>query len=185
MTESELASGHSDSRYQLLSEGAVMKSNKHSLMKIVVSAAILGACVSGAAYADDSSMARFGGDSYAYFNSQQVDKSPSAWRQANPNGLSDRQLEAISTEAPAWQLNKPIYASAPTDPSFRQTHPNGLTEREYQALSSEAPTWHPSATGATAMASNGQAGVAQSANANTVAARLARVFTLGNTPAER
>jgi hypothetical protein len=162
-----------------------MKFNKYSVIKIVVSAAILGASVSGAAYADDSSMARFGGDSYAYFNSQQVDKSPSTWRQANPNGLSDRQLEAISTEAPAWQLNKPVLASAPSDPSFRQTHPNGMSEREYQALSSEAPTWHRSATTATAMASNGDTGVAQSANGNTVAARLARVFTLGNTPANR
>ena len=53
-------------------------------------------------------------------------------------------LQSESGVGEAWHLNKPVYASAPTDPTFKQTHPNGLTEREFQALSSEAPAWHSS-----------------------------------------
>ena len=69
--------------------------SKVSMMKSIVVAVALAAGVAGMARADDSSMSRFGGDSYAYFNNAVVDKAPSAWRQANPNGVPDQQLEAL------------------------------------------------------------------------------------------
>ena len=69
--------------------------SKVSMMKSMVVAVALAAGVSGIARADDSSMSRFGGDSYAYFNNAVVDKAPSAWRQANPNGVPEQQLEAL------------------------------------------------------------------------------------------
>ena len=64
----------------------------------------------------------------------------SAWRQANPNGVSENVLEAYSGVGEAWHLNKPVFDPSPS--TFAQAHPHGLTEREYQALSSEAPAWH-------------------------------------------
>src|SRR3979411_2154254 len=64
-------------------QGAVMNS-KVSMMKSIVVAVALAAGVSGIARAGDSSISRFGGDSYAYFNNAVVDRAPSAWRQANP-----------------------------------------------------------------------------------------------------
>ena len=56
------------------------------------------------ARADDSSMNPFTGDSYAYFNGSDLprngnpvfDKAASAWRQSNPNGLSERVLQSYS-----------------------------------------------------------------------------------------
>jgi hypothetical protein len=126
--------------------GAVMK-NRFSVLKSIAVAAALAAGVSGIARADDSSMSRFGGDSYAYFNNPVVDKSPSAWRQSNPNGLPERTLQAYSGVGEAWHLNRPAFDPAPS--TFAQTHPHGLTEGEYQALSSEAPAWHPATQQAT------------------------------------
>jgi hypothetical protein len=129
-----------------------MKSRFSMLKSIAVTAALV-AGVSGIARADDSSMSRFGGDSYAYFNNAVVDSGPSAWRQANPNGVPERTLQAYSGVGEAWHLNKPVFDPSPS--TFAQTHPHGLTEREYQALSSEAPAWHsgtPQAT--TGFASN-------------------------------
>src|SRR5215468_2357972 len=70
-------------------KGAIM-SNKHSLTKAVLAVA-LAAGVTGVASADDGGMGRFT-DSYQYFASQSVDKATSAWRQANPGGVSEQQL---------------------------------------------------------------------------------------------
>ena len=116
-----------------------MKS-KASMMKSIVVAVALAAGVSGIARADDSSMSRFGGDSYAYFNNAVVDRAPSAWSQSNPNGVPENVLQAYSGVGEAWHLNKPVFDPSPS--TFAQSHPHGLTEREYQALSSEAPAWH-------------------------------------------
>jgi hypothetical protein len=121
--------------------------SKVSMMKSMVVAVALAAGVSGIARADDSSMSRFGGDSYAYFNNAVVDKAPSAWRQANPNGVSENVLQAYSGVGEAWNLNNPVFNPAPS--AFAQTRPHGLTERDYQALSSEAPAWHSSTQPAT------------------------------------
>jgi len=136
-------------------------SRKISMMKSIVVAVALAAGVSGMAHAGDGSMGRFG-DSYAYFNSQVIDKSPSAYRQANPNGLSESQLEALSSEALANDFQRPTFDKGPS--TWRQAHPNGLSEREFQALSSEASAWHSSAPAPTsAVASTYEAPVVTSA----------------------
>ena len=144
-------------------------SRKISMMKSIVVAVALVAGVSGMARADDSSMNPFTGDSYAYFNRGDLpqngnpvfDKAASAWRQSNPHGLSERQLEALSSEAPEWQP-APVIDKAPS--SFRLSHPNGLSERELQALSSEAPAWHsPTSSFTSAVASTNEAAFAQHA----------------------
>ena len=109
------------------------------VMKSLIVAVALAAGVSGIAHADDGDMGRFG-DSYAYFNSQPVDKAPSTYHATNPNGVSDRQLEALSSEALARTFAKPSFDKAPSE--WRIANPNGLSERQYQALSSEAPVWH-------------------------------------------
>jgi hypothetical protein len=148
-----------------------MKS-KVSIMKSIVVAVALVAGVSGMARADDSSMNPFTGDSYAYFNKGDLPrngnpvfaKAPSAWRQENPNGLSERVLQSYSGVGEEWHMNKPVFASAPADPTFKQSHPNGLTERELQALSSEAPAWHsPTQSVTSAVASTNEAAFAQRA----------------------
>ena len=113
--------------------------NKVSMMKSLVVAVMLAAGVSGIARADDGGMGRFS-DSYQYFNSQTIDKSPSAWRASHPNGLSESQLEALSSESLASDFSKPTFDKAPS--TFRQAYPNGLSERQLQALSSEASAWH-------------------------------------------
>ena len=133
--------------------------NKVSMMKSLVLAMVLAAGVSGIAQADDGSMGRFG-DSYAYFNSQPVDKAPSTFRVSNPNGLSDRQLEALSSEALATAFTKPTFDKAPSE--WRMAHPNGLSDREFQALSSEGAVWHPfNQSATTAVASTNGAVVAK------------------------
>ena len=118
--------------------------SKFSMLKGVVAATVLAAAVSGIARADDNSMSRFGGDGYAYFNSAPIDKAPSAWRQANPNGVPERQLQAESSEGLGYDSHyeRPTFDKAPSE--WRQANPNGVSEQELQALSSEAYSWHPS-----------------------------------------
>ena len=114
---------------------------QYSLSRQLVVATALALGTSGVALADDSSMSRFGGDSYTYFN-QAVPRNAAAspnWRQSHPNGLSDHELQALSSSglaASAPEFNPPMFASAPADPSWRQSHPNGLTEHDLQGLSS-------------------------------------------------
>jgi hypothetical protein len=67
-------------------------------------------------------------------------KTPSAWHQSNPNGLSERQLEALSSEALANDFQRASLHKAPS--SFAQSHPHVLSVRELQGLSSEGPGWH-------------------------------------------
>jgi hypothetical protein len=134
--------------------------SKFSLVKSIALTAALVAGVSGMARADDSSMSRFGGDSYAYFNNAVVDKGPSVWRQSHPNGVSEQQLEAESSEGLANDFAHPTFAKTPS--TWRQANPNGLSERELQALSSEGPAWHESSSPVHALAStNGSAVVAK------------------------
>jgi hypothetical protein len=126
-------------------KGAVMKS-KLSMMKSIVVAVALAAGMSGIARADDSSMNPFTGDSYAYFNGGNLGhvtnppvfaRGPSAWRQSNPNGLTNRDLAALGSEETANRFNPPVLANAPVDPTWRATHPNGSTISELAALGSE------------------------------------------------
>ena len=78
----------------------------YSLSKQLVVATALALGTSGVALADDSSMSRFGGDSYAYFN-QPVPRNAVAsptWRQSHPNGLTEPELQALSASTLAvWQ----------------------------------------------------------------------------------
>jgi hypothetical protein len=161
-----------------------------SLSKQLVVATALALGTSGVALADDSSMSRFGGDSYRYFN-QPVLRNTAAspnWRQSHPNGLSDHELQALSSSglaASAPEFNPPMFASAPADPSWRQSHPNGLTERELQGLSSSTlAVWQaPDGSANTATASTGEATVARTPSKETFSARLARFFHPEGAPA--
>ena len=133
--------------------------NKVSMMKSLAVAIALAAGVSGIARADDGSMGRFG-DSYTYFNSQPVDNARSAWRASHPNGLTEQQLQALSSEALATDFEKPTFDKAPS--GWRMAHANGLSDRELQALSSEGAVWHPFNQSATpAVASTNGAVVAK------------------------
>ena len=125
-----------------------MKS-RFSMLKSIGVAAALAAGVSGMARADDSSMNPFTGESYAGFNgganlpavtNPSFNTAPSEWRQANPNGVPEQQLEALSSEALANDFQRPTFAKGPSE--WRQENPHGLSEHDMQALSSEAPAWH-------------------------------------------
>ena len=122
-------------------------SRKFSMLKSIVVTAALAAGVSGIARADDSSMDPATGDSYAYFNGGNIGhitnppvfaKGPSAWRQSNPNGLSEDQFAAMGSEEIAARLNPPFVSTAAADPTWRLTHPNGLSEDQFAAMGSEA-----------------------------------------------
>jgi len=173
-----------------------MSRKAYSLSKQLIAATALALGTSSVALADDSSMNPFTGDSYKYFNGSynrgdpghfngpvfsKVPVGPS-WRQSHPNGLTERELQALSSSdlsAFAPQLSPPVLASAPADSSWRQSHPNGLTERELIALSSSSVSrWRlPSGSGYTA--SPDQANVAQNPSKETFSARLARFFRPG------
>ena len=83
-----------------------MSRKPYSLSKQVAMAAALALDASSVALADDSSMSRFGGDSYNYFN-QPVFRNAAAsptWRQSHPNGLTEQELQALSSSSLAmWQ----------------------------------------------------------------------------------
>jgi hypothetical protein len=179
------------------SKEQAMSRKSYSLSKQLVVATALALGPSSIALADDSSMNPFTGDSYKYFNGVPgqfnrpvVSNAPAApsWRQSHPNGLTDRELQALSSSglaASAPEFNPPVFASAPADPSWRQSHPNGLTERELQALSSSTlAIWQaPDGSANTATASTSEATVAQTPSKETFAARLARFFHPEGTPA--
>ena len=158
-----------------------MISRNHLRMKQIALAAALVAGVIGVARADDSSMNPFIGESYAAFNggnnrpaiaNPSFDASASAWRQANPNGLSERVLQSYSVPGEEWHLSHPASVSTASDPEFKVTHPNGLTEREYQALSSDAAAWQLGGEpGTVAVAASDQATPQQP-----LGARLANLF---------
>lgn len=164
-----------------------MSRKPHSLSKQLVIATALALGASSVALADDNSMNPFIGDSYRYFNGghnlgDRQFKGPvfsaapadPSWRQSHPNGISERDLQALSSSsvsAAAEQLNPPVLASA------RQIHQN-LDERQMQALaSSSASRWQlPNGSESTASASTNQANVAQDPSKETFLARLARFF---------
>lgn len=132
--------------------------SKFSLVKSVSLAAALAAGISGIAHADDSSMARFGGDSYAYFASIPVDKAASAWRQDNPSGVPERELQALSSEGLGYDFQRPTFDKSAS--AWRQENPHGVSERDLQALSSESFVWHqPTSSPTRALASTNEATV--------------------------
>ena len=164
-----------------------------SLSWQLVVAAALAVGASTVALADDSSMNPFIGDSYRYFNGghnrgepghfagpvfSKVPADPS-WRQSHPNGLTERELQALSSSdlsAFASQHNPQVLASAPANPSWRQSHPNGVTERELMALSSSSVSSWRLPNGSGYVDSSVQVNVAQSPSNETFSARLTRLF---------
>lgn len=58
---------------------------------------------------------------------------------AHADGLSESQLQALSSEAPAWHSEQSVFNNAPS--TFRQSNPNGLSVRQMQAMSSEADAY--------------------------------------------
>jgi len=156
---------------------------QYSLSQRLLAAVALALGASGVALADDSSMGRFGGDSYSYFNRPMVGNSAASpsWRQSNPNGLSELELQALSSNdlsAFASRINPPTFASAPADPNWRIAHPNGFTERELQALSASSLAFGPLPTGfgESAALSN----LAQSPSKETHGSRLINLFHSGS-----
>lgn len=134
---------------------------------------------SGVALADGSSMSRFCGESYAYFNQPIVSTAAATpnWRQGHANGLTDRELQALSSSSLAaseFEVDHPVVASAPVDTTWRQTHPRGFTELELEQRSSSTLAARqqifPRGSGVAADQSN----VAE--NQGTFFARLANVF---------
>jgi len=56
---------------------------------------------------------------------------------AHADGLSESQLQALSSEGPAWHPEQWVINNAPS--TFRVSNPYGLSERQLQAVSTEAP----------------------------------------------
>ena len=148
--------------------------SKFSMVKSVVVGAALAAGVSAIARADDSSMSRFGGDSYAHFNGAAANNAPSTWRQSNPNGVSESTVQALSGFGQAWKP-APVLNMAPS--TWQPSHPSGMSERELQALSSEAPAWHqPDQPATSALAPTNDAATRTSSSREPLGARIARFF---------
>ena len=106
-------------------------SSRFSMMKSIVVAAALVAGASGMAHADDGSTNPPTGDSYAYFRLGEpiADSATSASPQSATNGLSQREIQALPSESPIFQVPSQPKASSPasTDASsWRQSHPHGL-----------------------------------------------------------
>jgi hypothetical protein len=143
-------------------------SSKFSMVKSFVVTAALVAGASGMARADDGSTDPLTSDSYAYFRLGEpiVDSATSSSRESATNGLSEREMQALPSESPVFQVPSPD-ASAPAStnaPSWRQSHPHGLSFREYQALSSESPVWQlPNQSAGDAFGSTSEPGVARNA----------------------
>jgi len=159
-----------------------MNKNLSKLKSIALAAALV-AGIAGVARADDSSMNPFTGDSYSYFNGGNLpqggnpvfNNAASAWRQSNPNGLSERVYQSYSGTGEEWHLNKPFFNTAPS--AFAANNPHGLSERQMQALSSEAPAWQsPTQRASTALASTNEAGSTKSAANAPPGTRIARFF---------
>ena len=121
-----------------------MSRKPYSLGKQLVVATALALGASSVALADDNSMNPFTGDSYKYFNGGRNlgDRGPVArptfsnvptdpsWRQSHPNGLTERELQALSSSPlAAWQLPNGAEntASASTDQANVAQHPSKET----------------------------------------------------------
>ena len=117
-----------------------MSRKSYSVTGQLAVAVALSLGAAGAALADGSSMSRFGGESYAYFNQPIVRSAASPnWRQDHANGLTDRELQALSSSSLAaseFSVEHPVVASAPADPTWRETHRYGFTELELEQRSS-------------------------------------------------
>jgi hypothetical protein len=175
-------------------KGARMNS-KFSKTKVFAVIAALVAGVSGVAHADDNSMSIWNGDSYAAFNGGKdfpygkpvFNTPPSTFHQTNPNGLSNREYQALSNEDPVWQIADPAaaakLAASDTATAWRQSHPHGLTNREYQALSNEDPMWQLTPAESRAIAATDAPAVTSTATRQPSSVGIANLFNVS--PASR
>jgi len=119
----------------------------YSVSKQLAVATALALGASSVALADDNSMSRWGGESYAAFNQNRpvVSNAPSAFRQTNPHGLPFSVYEAWSADGRALPLPNPsdavAYAAYKAPSTFRQDNPHGLSIQQYAAYSSDTPFW--------------------------------------------
>jgi hypothetical protein len=157
---------------------------KFLIVKSLVVAAALAAGTSGMARADDSSMSRFGGESYADFNQPTSNGSADpAWRKSHPDGYTQLELERFTSRSTSFQP-APVLSNATADPVWRLSHPHGSTDRELQSMSSEAPAWHqPDKSATSALAPTNDATNTLSASREPFGARIARFFHV--TPANQ
>ena len=155
-----------------------MSRKSYSVTKHLAVAVALSLGASGVALADGSSMSRFGGESYAYFN-QPIVRSAAAspnWRQSHPNGMTDAELQAASSSSLAaseFSGEHSVIASAPVDTTWRQSHPNGFTEAELEQRSSSTLAARQQIPGVSVMAGD-QSNVAETKE--TFFDRLANAF---------
>ena len=116
-----------------------MTQTRYSLISKGILLAALATGAGGAAGADEG--ANRPSNSYAYSFDQPVDKASSAWSRSRPHGVTEQELQALSSSnlsAFASKLNPPAFSTAAADPSWRQMHPNGATPLDLQALSSSS-----------------------------------------------
>lgn len=99
-------------------------------------------------------------------------------------GLSISELQALSSEAPAWQTDQ---GTVPFDAGWRvaQSQPRQLSIDDYQALSSNSGEFaSPAEAGTSSLAANDGVNSAGTANKTTILDRLAILFHRG-APRER
>ena len=166
-----------------------MSRKQYSVRKQIVVATALALALSGFAYADDSSMSIWTGESYAYFNGSSnfpygrptFDKGPSSFRAANPHGLSSADYQALSSDGRPWPLPDPseatTIASMDAATSWRRSHPHGLPISVYEAWSEDGRPWPlPNSATASALAAAGPAST--STPTDPAVTRIARFFGL-------
>lgn len=156
-----------------------MSRKQFSLSKQLAVATALAVVTSGVALADDNSMTRFGGESYAAFNMDKpgARNAASAFRQNNPHGLSIGEYQALSSDGRPWPLpdlsDANEMASMAAAKAWRQNNPHGLPISTYEALSADGRQWQsPNPAGASAVASTTGAGN------EPLATGIARLFNL-------
>jgi hypothetical protein len=90
-------------------------------------------------------------------------------------GLKERELQALSSESPGWQLDNRI--TVDHGPTFAQTHPHGIPFAEYQAESSNGGEFkQPGETATTSLAGADTGTTTGSAAKPTLRQRFASLF---------
>jgi hypothetical protein len=160
-----------------------MSRKQYSQSKQLVVAAALALATSGVALADDNSMTRFGGESYAAFNMDKpgANNAPAAFRQTNPHGLSIGEYQALSSDGRPWQATNlsdaTAIASMDAAKAWRQRNPHGLPISTYEALSADGRPWQlPNSSAVSAVASRDAASGSMGATSEPSGTGLAMVF---------
>jgi hypothetical protein len=99
---------------------------------------------------------------------------------ANPTaGLDERQMQALSSESPGWQLDHGK-VEADRGPTFAQTHPQGLSFSQYQANSSNSGEFAlPANADTSSFAATGTVNVAGDTAKPTIRERIANFLHRG------